>query len=125
VTPSPTYVGPGGRSFDHTAEVLAVAARLDQSGLTFALDPPVIRKTGPTSPLVGLRWRQRRQVCEVELPRVLDVPNPASVAGKRVLLYDDVFTDGLNLNAMALKLRQVGAVKVCQVTLARQPWGRR
>jgi predicted amidophosphoribosyltransferase len=125
VTPSPTYVGPGGRSFDHIAEVLAVAARLDQTGLQFALDPPLIRKTGPTTPLVGLRWHQRRQVCEVELPRVLDVTDPASVAGKTVLLYDDVFTDGLNLNAIALELRQAGAVKVCQVTLARQPWGHR
>lgn len=125
VTPSPTYVGPGGRSFDHTGAVLAVAARLDQTALAFALNPPVIRKTGPTRRLVGLRWYERREVCEVELPRVLDVPDPARVEGKKVLLYDDVFTDGLNLNAIALRLRQAGAVKVCQVTLARQPWGGR
>jgi predicted amidophosphoribosyltransferase len=33
-----------------------------------------------------------------------------------------VFTDGLNLNAVAKKLRAAGAAQVCGVTLARQPW---
>jgi predicted amidophosphoribosyltransferase len=122
VIPSPTYVGPGGRSFDHTALVLGVAAELDQTGLPFALDLPVLVKTGPTRPLVSLRWSERRKVCGVELPKVLHVPDPARVQGKAVLLYDDVFTDGLNLNAVAKSLRQASAARVCQVTLARQPW---
>jgi predicted amidophosphoribosyltransferase len=123
VIPSPTYVGPGGRAFDHTRLVLAEAARLDQTGLPFALDPPVLVKTGPTRSLVGLSWQERREVCEVELPPVLQVPDPARVSGQAVLVYDDVFTDGLLLNAVATKLRVVGATTVCQVTLARQPWG--
>jgi len=123
VIPSPTYVGPGGRAFDHTKLVLAEAARLDQTGLPFALDPPVLVKTGPTRSLVGLTWPERRQVCEVELPPVLEVPEPARVAGEAVLVYDDVFTDGLLLNAVAKKLRMAGATMICQVTLARQPWG--
>jgi hypothetical protein len=33
-----------------------------------------------------------------------------------------VFTDGLNINAVAKKLREAGADLVCQVTLAREPW---
>jgi predicted amidophosphoribosyltransferase len=122
VIPSPTYVGPGGRSFDHTALVLSVAAELDETRLPFVLDPPVLVKTGPTTPLVGLGWYARRDVCRDEVPRVLQVPAPGRVKGKRVLVYDDVFTDGLNLNAMAKKLREAGAVQVCGVTLARQPW---
>ncbi len=105
VTPSPTFVGPGGRSFDHTAAVLREAAKLDVTGLVFALDPPVIVKTGQTTPLVGLNWQQRRQVCEVEWPRVLDVPDPSRVRGKAILVYDDVFTDGLLLNTVARKPR--------------------
>jgi len=124
VTPSPTFVGPGGRAFDHTAAVLREAAKLDVTGLVFALDPPAIVKTGPTKPLVGLNWRQRRLVVEVQWPRVLDVPDPARVRGKAILVYDDVFTDGLLLNTVARKLRQAGTRTVCQVTLARQPWGR-
>jgi predicted amidophosphoribosyltransferase len=123
VIPSPTYVGPGGRAFDHTKLVLEEAARLDQTGLPFALDPPVLVKTGPTRSLVGLSWPERRQVCEVELPPVLEVPDPTRVAGEAVLVYDDVFTDGLLLNAVAKKLRIAGATMICQVTLARQPWG--
>ena len=122
VIPSPTYVGPGGRNFDHTARVLGVAAELDETGLPFALDPPVLVKTGPTPALVGLRWSARRDVCRDEVPKVLHVPDPGRVSGRRVLVYDDVFTDGLNLNAVAAKLREAGAVQVCGVTLARQPW---
>ncbi len=56
--------------------------KLDVTGLVFALDPPAIVKTGPTTPLVGLNWQQRRHVCEVEWPRVLDVPDPSRVRGK-------------------------------------------
>jgi hypothetical protein len=59
----------------------------------------------------------------VELPPVLEVPDPTRVAGEAVLVYDDGFTDGL-LNAVAKKLRMAGgATMICQVTLARQPWG--
>jgi predicted amidophosphoribosyltransferase len=122
VTASPTFVGPGGRPFDHTGMVLAVAARLDQTGLTFALDPPAIRKNGPTTPLVSQGWQERREICEVELPPVLEITDPARVDGKWILVYDDIFTDGLNLNAVATKLREAGAAKVCGVSLARQPW---
>ena len=122
VIPSPTYVGPGGRNFDHTALVLGVAARLDETELPFALDPPVLVKTGPTRSLVKLSWQERRAVCEVDLPKVLHVSDPGRVDRKRILIYDDVFTDGLNLNAVAKKLREAGAAQVCGVTLARQPW---
>jgi predicted amidophosphoribosyltransferase len=83
----------------------------------------VLIKTGPTTPLVGLSWYDRRDVCRDELPKVLQVPDPTMVQGNAVLAYDDVFTDGLNLNAVAKQLRQVGASRVCGVTLARQPRG--
>jgi predicted amidophosphoribosyltransferase len=122
VIPSPTYVGPGGRNFDHTALVLSVTAELDETGLPFALDPLVLVKTGPTQPLAKLKWSSRRDVCRDEVPKMLQVPDPDRVEGKRILVYDDVFTDGLNLNAVAKKLREAGAAQVCGVTLARQPW---
>jgi len=123
VIPSPTYVGPGGRSFDHTALVLAEAARLDETGLPFALDPPVLVKTGPTRKLVGLSWSARRDVCRDEVPEVLHVPNPAGVAGQQILVYDDVFTDGLNLNAVAKKLREADAAQVCGLRWRGSPGG--
>lgn len=122
VIPSPTYVGPDGRSFDHTVLVLREVAKLDETGLPFALDPLVLVKTGPTAPLAGRKWQERRRICEEELPPVLKIPEPARVEGQAILVYDDVFTDGLNLNAVAKKLREAGAAMVCGVTLARQPW---
>jgi predicted amidophosphoribosyltransferase len=126
VVPSPTFVGPDGRSFDHTGEVLGETARLDQTGLRFVTDQSIITKTGPTKKLVDCSgWAERRYVCEHDLPRVLEVPNPGRIRGKAILLYDDVFTEGLNVNAVAKTLREAGAEVVCQVTLARQPWGDR
>lgn len=106
---------------------LAVAVVRSPAGhggraLQFALDPPLVIKTGPTRRLVGLNWWERQHVCEVELPPRLVVPSPARVCDRAILLYDDVFTDGLLLNAVARKLREAGAATVCQVTLARQPW---
>jgi len=47
---------------------------------------------------------------------------PALVKGAAILVYDDVFTDGPNINAVARKLREVGVEVVCQVNLAREPW---
>jgi predicted amidophosphoribosyltransferase len=123
VIPSPTYVGKGGRGFDHTATVLAEAARLDQTGLPFVLDPPALVKTKPTKRLVDCSgWQERRHICENILPPALKVADPGLVDGAAILVYDDVFTDGLNINAVAKKLREAGAEVVCQVTLAREPW---
>jgi predicted amidophosphoribosyltransferase len=121
---SPTFVGPGGRDFDHTSMVLAEAARLDERGLPFVIDDPVIVKTAPTKRLVECEtWQERRQVCENEVLPALQVPDPSRLEGRHILVYDDVFTDGLNLNVVASVLRHHGASRVCGVTLARQPWG--
>jgi predicted amidophosphoribosyltransferase len=123
VIPSPTYVGAGGRAFDHTAMVLSEAARLDERGFPFVIDDPIILKTEATKRLVECSgWAERWQVCETAVRRALRVPDPRRLAGKQVLVYDDVFTDGLNLNVVASVLRQHGASRVCGVSLARQPW---
>jgi predicted amidophosphoribosyltransferase len=50
------------------------------------------------------------------------VAAPTLVNGAAILVYDDVFTDGLNINAVARKLREAGVEVVCQVTLARERW---
>ena len=47
------------------------------------------------------------------------VPRPASVAGKRVLLVDDVMTTGATLSACARAMKRGGASHVAAITLAR------
>jgi predicted amidophosphoribosyltransferase len=44
------------------------------------------------------------------------------VAGKSVLVYDDVFTDGLTLREVAYKLRAADAERVAGLALSRQPF---
>ncbi len=119
IVSSPTYTGRGGRDFDHTWEVLD-AADAESFG-TWPFEKDVIVKTAATEPFVKKGWRQRREIAEGELREALEVPDPARVRGKRVLVYDDVFTDGFTIREVANKLRQAGAVEVCEVVLARQP----
>ena len=60
ITASPTYVGPDGRSFDHTNRVLTQAAVEVSPGTMWPFDitgEPVIVKTGPTPPMVGMDTR--------------------------------------------------------------------
>jgi predicted amidophosphoribosyltransferase len=58
-----------------------------------------------------------------KIRRALRIPNPSLTRGKRILVVDDVFTEGLNLNEVARALRKDGGAKeVCGLTLARQGW---
>jgi len=123
---SPTFVGRGGRAFDHTRIVIQQASAESPPGLEWPFDlaePPAIVKTGPTDSLTGKTYQQRREIAEQQLRVLLHVPDPARTEGKRILVYDDVFTDGRTLNEVARALRTDGRAKsVCGVTLCRQPW---
>jgi predicted amidophosphoribosyltransferase len=126
ITASPTHVGPNGRSFNHTRMVLERAAAEVPPGVEWPFDiagEPLIVKTGPTPRMVGNGYRDRRDIAEGPLRDALRVTRPEDVSGKRVLVYDDVFTDGLTLNEVARALRLAGATEVCGVTLCRQPYG--
>ncbi len=63
-----------------------------------------------------------RKVAAQVLYAALNVPDPARVAGRRVMVYDDVFTAGSSLNAVARRLKASGAEKVYGLTLARAQW---
>jgi predicted amidophosphoribosyltransferase len=121
IVPSPTYVGPGGRTFDHTGEVIARAIVEDDGTWPFRLG--VITKGQATTPFRGRTWQQRRQIAESELRQALDVPDPAQVRGKRILVFDDVYTEGLTIREVARSLRLAGASEVSEIVLARQPYG--
>ena len=129
VVASPTCVGAGARRFDHTRLILTEAADLLSADLARRLDlapVPALVKTGPTPRLAGLGHHQRRRIAEELLRPRLRVADPRRVAGLRVLVFDDVFTDGCTLNESARALRlQGGAREVCGVSLCRQPWRER
>ena len=53
------------------------------------------------------------------LKGAFQVIRPAAVSGKRLLIFDDVYTTGATLEALALSLYSTGARKVSAFTLAR------
>ena len=121
--PSPTYVGTeeGARTWDHTAFILQMTAE-EASSLPLRVHtaPPLIAKDCATQRLTGLTWKQRHAVATGEIRSALTVPDARLTAGKKILVFDDVFTDGLNLNEVARALRLLGgAAEVSGLTLAR------
>jgi predicted amidophosphoribosyltransferase len=123
---SPTYVGVDGRDFDHTRLVLQYAAEDVAPGNSWPFDlndVPVIIKTGPTESFATKTYAQRRDSAQTQLRDALQVPDPRRTNGTRILVYDDVFTDGHTLNEVARSLLVLGgATEVCGVTLCRQPF---
>jgi predicted amidophosphoribosyltransferase len=122
IIPMPTYVGDGGRDFDHI-DLIVERAEIEAPELPFRRD--VMRKTEATPRLVEQPgFAARAQVAERYFGPALEVIDPAAVAGKSVLVFDDVFTSGLTLREVADKLKQAGAKRVGGVVLARQPFRR-
>ena len=71
----------------------------------------------------GMTWRDRKAESEGALHKTLEVPDAERTRGRRILVYDDVFTCGFTLNEVARCLREAGkATSVSGVTLARQKW---
>lgn len=129
IVASPTYTGAGSRrEWDHIREIL-VAADTEQvppGRWPFDLaEPPTIIKTSDTPPMTGLKYQQRRTNAESAVRDSLAVPDASRTTGRRVIVVDDVFTDGLTMREVARALRLQGrAAAVHGVTLARQPFGR-
>lgn len=88
----------------------------------FRVDPPVIIKTASTPKMATAGSLAERRANAVQLYLALNVVDSAAVRGKIVVVYDDVFTTGATLNAVARRLREAGAHSVYGLTLARAPW---
>jgi ComF family protein len=74
-----------------------------------------LRRRRYTKPQAGLSEAQRRE----NLRNCFSVVRPHQLAGKRILLIDDVFTTGATLRTAAAALKSAGASYVCALTLAR------
>lgn len=74
-----------------------------------------LRRRRYTKSQAGLSEAERRR----NLKDAFTVIRPHQVAGRGILLIDDVFTTGATLRAAAAALKAAGASYVCALTLAR------
>lgn len=72
-------------------------------------------RTTATEPQMGLTRRERLR----NLRRAFAVQDAEPLAGRRILLVDDVYTTGTTLNECATTLLKAGALSVSALTLAR------
>lgn len=121
LTGVPAYRGPGARRpWDPVEEVVRRLEPLLGPGWETVHGAVV--KTAETPAMRGLGWSARRGVATGPLRRSLRVPEPALVDGARVLLVDDVMTEGSTLREVALALVGAGAVEVAGLVVARPSW---
>ena len=118
----PAYRGFGARrSWDAVRGLLLAAAA--QVGPGWEVLPGAVVKLGETPPLAGLDGPGRRRAAASRLRPALSVPDPSAVRGRRVVVVDDVFTEGSTLREVAMALRRAGASEVAGLVVAAAEWG--
>jgi ComF family protein len=75
----------------------------------------ILIRTRPTEPQTNFNGTARR----ANLKNAFAVVKPLRLAGKKILLVDDVFTTGTTVNECARVLKKSGAAEVMVLTLAR------
>lgn len=118
--PVPAYTGTGAkRGWGHVElmcqELAAVAAPV------WPVES-LLAKAGPTAPLCNQTRSQRRRLAMAELATAFRASSAEKVAGRRVVLIDDVCASGSTLLAAAGALRQAGAEEVMGLVLAQARW---
>lgn len=99
------------RGFNQSALVASELSRR----LAIATDPFALIRLRRTPPLKGMSATQRRKT----VTGAFRVRDRAAVAGKTVILIDDVLTTGSTAEACAKTLRRAGAARVELVSWAR------
>jgi ComF family protein len=93
----------------------ALVARELSRRLEIPADPTVLRRVRRTPPLKGMTPLQRRKT----VAGAFRVADKAAIAGKTVVLVDDVLTTGSTAEACARALKRAGAARVELVSWAR------
>ena len=93
----------------------ALVARELSRRLGIPADPLALRRVRRTPPLKGMSPLQRRRT----VAGAFKVRDKGAVAGKTVILVDDVLTTGSTAEACARTLKRAGAARVELVSWAR------
>lgn len=114
---------PPGPGSDHTTRVIHEAAQADLDNLwPFDIPPDLaVIKAIETSRSAGQNFAGKKKAAK-EHAQALQLRHPSRIRGKRLVVYDDICTTGLQLNYVAQRLREWGAASVHGIVLARQPW---
>lgn len=101
------------RRFNQSAELARALSRLS----SHQFDPDILRRVKPTRQQMGLGLKER----QTNVRGAFAVPAKLAgrVAGRHVLLVDDVFTTGATVDAAAHALKRAGAKGVDVLTFAR------
>jgi predicted amidophosphoribosyltransferase len=121
ITNGAIYVGPRAqRLWDYLQLILQSARR---EGPDWAIAPGLITKSAPTGRFLGISAQARREIAEGELRALLSVSEPDRVVGRRILVMDDIFSEGYSLREMARALLDAGAAEVAGLVFARHKGG--
>ncbi|MCH7554542.1 MAG: ComF family protein [Proteobacteria bacterium] len=112
VTPVPLHRR---RLFSRRYNQSALLAREIAAGTGLAFEPDLLVRTRNTESQINFSWRGRAR--NVSGAFALRPGRP--VAGRRIILIDDVMTSGATVNACAKALKRANAVSVGVLTLAR------
>jgi ComF family protein len=93
----------------------ALVARELSRRLRIPADPFALRRVRATPPLKGMSRSQRHRT----VAGAFRVPDEEAVAGKTVILVDDVLTTGSTAEACARTLKRAGAARVELISWAR------
>ena len=102
------------REFNQAELIARAAVKLMAIG-RFRLRADLLERRRETKSQIGLSRHQRRE----NIRGAFVVAKPREVAGREVLVVDDVFTTGTTVSECARVLRRAGASKVYVATVAR------
>lgn len=117
------------QQWEHILPVPLYRSRLQQRGMNQAMllavmlfpddkkriDPHLLRRNRATASQTGLNGAERRR----NLRGAFGLTDPGSIAGKRVVIVDDVFTTGSTVMECAKVVRKAGAAEIGVITFAR------